>query len=84
LSHPAVVSVPFARLPDIKNEGRDQSDHDKHPVLGIETQKGEMLDEKWHRSVPVRRRICASATKIYYFYTFIEIQTDRNECRPDL
>jgi hypothetical protein len=44
------ISSPVASLPDEKDKGRDQPNDDEHPVLAFETQKGEMLDEKLHRS----------------------------------
>jgi hypothetical protein len=57
------LSVPVAGLPNEKNESRDQGGHDQHPVLAFETQKGKMLDQKPHRSLPIfmqdRRFICA-------------------------
>jgi hypothetical protein len=43
-------SGPIAGLPDEKNESRDHANHDKHPVLTFETQKGKMPNEKLHRS----------------------------------
>jgi hypothetical protein len=43
-------SGPIAGLPDEKNENRDHANHDKHPVLALETQKGEMLNEELHRA----------------------------------
>jgi hypothetical protein len=49
-------SNPVASLPDEKNKRRDQRNHDKHPILAFETQKGEMLNEKLHHS---RSLFCA-------------------------
>jgi hypothetical protein len=49
-------SNPVASLPDEKNKRRDQRNHDKHPVLAFETQKGEMLNKKLHHS---RSLFCA-------------------------
>jgi hypothetical protein len=46
------MSAPIPRFPDEKNEGCDQSNHDKHPVLAIETENREMIDEKLHRIRP--------------------------------
>jgi hypothetical protein len=43
----------IASLPDEQNESRDHANHDKHPVLALETQKGEMLNEKLHRFRPL-------------------------------
>jgi hypothetical protein len=40
----------IASPPDEKNESRDHANHDKHPVLAFETQKGKMLNEKLHRA----------------------------------
>jgi hypothetical protein len=42
------ISGPIAGFPNEKNESRDQPNHDKHPVLAFETQKGEMLNKKLH------------------------------------
>jgi hypothetical protein len=39
-------------FPDEENENGDYPDHDKHPVLNLEAQKSEMLDQKMHRSAP--------------------------------
>jgi hypothetical protein len=39
-------------FPDKENEDGDYPDHDKHPVLNLEAQKSEMLDQKMHRSAP--------------------------------
>jgi hypothetical protein len=44
------ASGPIASLPDEKNKSRYHANHDEHPVLAFETQKGEMLDEKLHRA----------------------------------
>jgi hypothetical protein len=38
------ASDPIARSPDEQDKGDSQADHDEHPVLDFETQKGEMLD----------------------------------------
>jgi hypothetical protein len=45
-------SGPTTGLPNKKDENRDQRDHDQHPVLALETEKRETLDEKLHRSCP--------------------------------
>jgi hypothetical protein len=45
-------SESLARLPNEKNEGRDQSSGDQHPVLAFETQKCKTPDQKLHRSCP--------------------------------
>jgi hypothetical protein len=53
--HRKVCPLPsdtIAGFPDEKNKGRNQAGHDKHPVLALETQKGEMLDQKLHCSRP--------------------------------
>src|ERR1700750_64331 len=42
------TSGPIAGFPNEKNESRDQPNHDEHPVLAFETQKGETLNEKLH------------------------------------
>jgi hypothetical protein len=58
-------------FPDEENENGNHSDHDKHPVLNLESQKSEMLDQKMHRSAPqFLGRIGVSVEEIYYFYTF--------------
>jgi hypothetical protein len=44
---------PIAGLPNEQNIGGDQADHDKHPVLDLEAQNGETLDQKLHRSRPL-------------------------------
>jgi hypothetical protein len=44
---------PIAGLPDVQNIGGDHANHDQHPVLDLEAQKGEMLDQKLHRSSPL-------------------------------
>jgi hypothetical protein len=48
----SLPSDSIASLPDEKNESRDQANHDKHPVLAFETQKGKMLNQKLHRFRP--------------------------------
>jgi hypothetical protein len=45
-----LLSGSIASLPDEENENRDHANHDKHPVLAFETQKGKMLNEKLHRA----------------------------------
>jgi hypothetical protein len=45
-------SNPITGFPDEKNEGRDQSGYDKHPVLTFESQKSKMLNQKLQRSRP--------------------------------
>jgi hypothetical protein len=45
-------SNPIASPPHKKNENRDQSRDDQHPVLAFKTQKYKTLDEKLHRSRP--------------------------------
>jgi len=47
------ISRPVASVPDEKNESCDQPNDNEHPVLAFETQKGEMLNEKLHRSRPL-------------------------------
>jgi len=39
---------PIAGFPNEQNEGGDHANHDKHPVLHLEAQNGEMLDQKLH------------------------------------
>jgi hypothetical protein len=56
-------SDPIASLPDEKNENGDQHNHDKHPVLTLETQKCKMLNEKLQAPplfpVQDKRFVCA-------------------------
>jgi hypothetical protein len=47
------VLDPIAGLPNEQNIGGDQANHDKHPVLDLEAQNGETLDQKLHRSRPL-------------------------------
>jgi hypothetical protein len=41
-------STPITRLPRKESVGRDHRDHNQHPVLTLETQKGEWLNEELH------------------------------------
>jgi hypothetical protein len=41
-------SDPIAGLPDKKTESGNQPNDDKHPVLDVETQKSETLNQKPH------------------------------------
>jgi hypothetical protein len=43
----------LASPPGEKNEGRNQGDHDKHPILDFETQKRKMPHKKLHRFRPL-------------------------------
>jgi hypothetical protein len=43
---------PIAGFPNEQDKGGDHANHDKHPVLHLEAQNGEMLDQKLHRSGP--------------------------------
>jgi hypothetical protein len=38
----------IAGFPNEQNEGGDHGKHDEHPVLYLEAQNGEMLDQKLH------------------------------------
>jgi hypothetical protein len=65
------ISRPVASLPDEKNESRDQPNDNEHPVLTFETQKGEMLNEKLHRSRPLfgqNKRFSDQNILFLYFY----------------
>jgi hypothetical protein len=42
----ALVSAPIAVLPCEGNKNGDQSNHNQHPVLAVESQKGKMFNEK--------------------------------------
>jgi hypothetical protein len=39
--------------PDEENEGRQQCDDDKHPVLDLKPQKADILDKEMHRFSPI-------------------------------
>jgi hypothetical protein len=54
LSAPGLMppSDPIAGLPDEKNESSNQPNDDKHPVLDVETQKSETLNQKPHCCPP--------------------------------
>jgi hypothetical protein len=41
-------STPITRLPRKECVGRDHRDHDEHPVLTVETEEGEWLNEELH------------------------------------
>ncbi len=58
---------PVAGFPSEPDKGGDQANHDKHPVLDLEAQNGEMLDQKVHFSAPFLGRISRLAAEIYYF-----------------
>jgi hypothetical protein len=47
------LSDSIAGFPGDKNESRDQSEHDEHPVLTFETQERKMLYQKLHCPTPV-------------------------------
>jgi hypothetical protein len=70
-------SDPIAALPNEQDIGGDQADHDKHPVLDLEAQNGEMLDQKLHRPAPFLGRISGLATEIYYFCTSEGVRAPR-------
>jgi hypothetical protein len=69
------ASSPVASLPDEKNVSCDQPNDDEHPVLTFETQKGEMLDEKLHRSRPlfVQDRRFSSKNILFLYFNIAEI-----------
>jgi hypothetical protein len=69
---------PIAGLPNEQSIGGDHANHDQHPVLDLEAQNGETLDQKLHRSRPLLGRIGGLATEIYYFC----ISTMRVGLRP--
>jgi hypothetical protein len=61
--------LPTARLPGKKQIAGDHRDHDKHPVLTLETQKCERFNEKSHDARLIfGRSIYPSQAKIYYLY----------------
>jgi hypothetical protein len=68
-------SQPIAGRPGEQHKGGDQADHDKHPVLDLEAQNGEMLDQKLHLSRPFLSRISGLAAEIYYFCISKGVQT---------
>jgi hypothetical protein len=41
-------STPITRLPRKECVGRDHRDYDEHPVLTVETEEGEWLNEELH------------------------------------
>jgi hypothetical protein len=43
------ASSPISRPPDKKDESGNHSRDDKHPVLNVETEKADTLNEKSHR-----------------------------------
>jgi hypothetical protein len=43
---------PVAGFPSEPDKGGDHANHDKHPVLDLEAQNGEMLDQKVHFPAP--------------------------------
>jgi hypothetical protein len=44
-----LVSGPIAVLPHEGNRNGDQSNHNQHPVLAVESQKGKMFNEQMQR-----------------------------------
>jgi hypothetical protein len=51
IQRPELLSS-IASRQDEKNESSNQSSHDQHPVLALETQKIKMSDKKFHRAAP--------------------------------
>jgi hypothetical protein len=49
----SLASDTIAGFPDKQNKCRNQAGHDEHPVLTLEAQKGEMLNQELHRCRPV-------------------------------
>ena len=68
-------SVPVPGAENEKDKTCDDHKNDDHPVLGFESKKGKVLDQKVQRPrAPIfraRRKIGVLASKIYYFYIFI-------------
>jgi hypothetical protein len=46
------ASGPISCPPDKKDESSNHSDHDKHPVLNVETETVETLNKKLHATAP--------------------------------
>jgi len=72
------ASVPIAGPPDPKRESDNDSGRDEHPVLSLESQKIELLNEKLHRFRPLLYaeyayclcKLAIFADGIYYFFMF--------------
>jgi hypothetical protein len=56
-----LISAPIAVRPQEGNKNGDQSNHNQHPVLAVESQKGKMFSEKLHR-FPSLRFLCRKST----------------------
>jgi hypothetical protein len=69
-------SVPAPGAENEKYKTCDDHKNDDHPVLAFESKKGKVLDQKVQRPrAPIfraRRKIGVLASKIYYFYIFIQ------------
>ncbi len=67
-------SVPAAGAANEKNKARDDRKNQDHPVLAVKAKKGKVLDEKVQRPrAPIfGAKIGVTASKIYYFYIFIQ------------
>jgi hypothetical protein len=50
----ALVSGPIAVLPHKRDKSGDQSNHNQHPILAVESQKGKMFSEKLQRFLSLR------------------------------
>jgi hypothetical protein len=48
------VSGPIAILPHEGNKNGEQSNHNQHPVLAVESQQGKMFNEKLQRFLSPR------------------------------
>ena len=48
------VSGPIAALPRKRDKNGEQSNHNQHPVLAVESQKGKMFGEKLQRFLSLR------------------------------
>jgi hypothetical protein len=64
----------LARFPNPENVDRARPDDDRHPVLEIDAQKGEMLHQEIHLGAPFRRALpgalFGSLATTYLFYIF--------------
>jgi len=49
-----LVSGPIAVLAHNRDKNGDQSNHDQHPVLAVESQKGKMFNQKLQRFLSLR------------------------------
>jgi hypothetical protein len=75
------VLDPIAGLQNEQDIGGDHANHDKHPVLDLEAQNGEMLDQKLHRFRPLFGQDKRFDGRNILFLYFQKIPAD-SLCRP--